>query len=137
MIPPSFTDRILANDWYTHRLILIMPQEQYEKIYGKQEIPDDIDILVINKLESKQFGNYDKHCISARRISALLFAAYLELNHCMFCDDNIEQIIIDNQEDDEWDAVYTTLAKVAAENNSVCSSIPSITPHKYLFKTRN
>jgi len=109
------------------RVVLVMPKKQYKKI--KSDIPRELDVLVIRKLESKSHGIVkDAGLPTPRRLATLLFVSNNRYNHCIMMDDNIKTIAFQHTNDstqDHWKILYAQLLQKISECKSVCISLPT------------
>lgn len=71
------------------RIIVVVTREEYDTL--QPLIYKDVDILLIERLESPSHGHYqNSSLITARRIAAFIFAHAKQLPHCIVMDDNIQ-----------------------------------------------
>lgn len=93
------------------RIIFVATAAEYAEYLPL--LPDDIDVLVINALNSRTHGDYADvlGALNTRRLAALIFSHYAQLQHSLCLDDNIKQInfnstILADSEDCEIETIY-------------------------------
>ncbi|MFO1258489.1 MAG: DEAD/DEAH box helicase family protein [Gammaproteobacteria bacterium] len=110
------------------RVVAVMTPEESASI----QLPQHIDVLVMNELSSPSHGIYQNlGAINSRRIAAMLLAYQANLPECIFMDDNLTSVNTSEQIL-EWFTLYETLKKEM--RGRVCTSIPTHQGRKPYFK---
>ncbi len=101
------------------RVVSVMSKLEYKN----SDLPESIDILVIENLYSHSHGDYSDNlgCINSRRIAAMLMAYDLNLQSCIFMDDNLKTINTSNEKTKDWGQLFDELNNHRA--NKVCLSV--------------
>ncbi|MCS5711489.1 DEAD/DEAH box helicase family protein [Candidatus Berkiella aquae] len=119
-------EKALLPEVYTARCILVLTQQEYSSL--KDLVPDDMDVLVLVRINSNTHGEYaDLSKLTARRIGIFLMAHHWNLNHFVMLDDNIKGINYQIDDDaistipNHFEKFYTLL--LSQLKNQGCVSI--------------
>jgi superfamily II DNA or RNA helicase len=100
------------------RVILLLTQSEYDSL----NLPENIDALVIKKMQSQSHGNFNEllGCITTRRLAIFIVAHLLKLPRFCMIDDNIESVNFNSPASDgSWSDFYNLMASQLGEKGCV------------------